>query len=150
MNESVSSASTIIKRAPMGQASMAYSQALTTVTAISKKSTHALEPDSILAGPSTAHGTLKSRAKMDMINKSRGSGIGSRSGIYSTIGRNAVMPEETELAKSSRSLAKSQQSGRPGSMPGSHPGSHPSSHLTKSNAPKGIIQFTLSTLLIVY
>ena len=135
--DSASSASTIIKRAPT-QASMAYSQALTTVTAISNPRTQALEPDSILAGPSTAGpGTLKSRAKMDMINKSRGSGIGSRSGIYSTIGRNAQMPEETPLAKSSRSLAKSQHSSNPAeSQPGSNSRSQPGSSFgTKSIPP---------------
>ena len=47
------------------------------------------EPDSILAA-STAIGTLRGRAKMDAMNKS------ARSGLYSTIGRNAKMPDDDD------------------------------------------------------
>ena len=60
LNDSSSSASTIINT--MNPKSMAQSQALTTVTAISRKSNDdRLEPDTILAGPSKADGTLRSR-----------------------------------------------------------------------------------------
>ena len=84
---SESDASTIVERTK--HQSMMQSQALTNVTALSKKSLNQNEPDSILAA-STAIGTLKGRAKMDAMNKS------ARSGIYSTIGRNAKMPEEDD------------------------------------------------------
>jgi hypothetical protein len=68
---------------------MMASQALTNVTALSKRSLNQNEPDSILAA-STAIGTLRGRAKMDAMNKS------ARSGLYSTIGRNAKMPDDDD------------------------------------------------------
>ncbi|CBY12505.1 unnamed protein product [Oikopleura dioica] len=124
-SESDSSASTVVKQ-PITQ-SMAASQALTHVTQMSKISNQGKnEADSVLGGA-----TFKSRSKFDGVNKS------TRSGIYSTIGRNAVMPEEDEeededdeeklelsdeersapiksLAKSNMSLAKSQRSAASG------------------------------------
>lgn len=116
-SESASSPSTIVRQ-PV------TSQALTNVTDISKASNqHRTEADSVLGGGTT----LKSRTKLDHVNKS------TRSGLYSTIGRNAVMPEEDDLdddeedqeedvrsapkksfAKSNMSLAKSQRSGASG------------------------------------
>ena len=110
-SESVSDASTIInntlaKRAPT-QASVMASQALTNVTALSKKSLNHMEPDSVL-GASTAHGTLKGRAKMDAMNKSH------RSGLYSTIGRNAKMPEEDEDEEEESKHERSRRSQKPG------------------------------------
>merc|ERR1719379_1650482 len=109
-SESVSDASTIInntlaKRAPT-QASVMASQALTNVTALSKKSLNHMEPDSVL-GASTAHGTLKGRAKMDAMNKSH------RSGLYSTIGRNAKMPEEDEDEEEESKHERSRRSQKP-------------------------------------
>ena len=82
------------------------SQALTNVTALSKKSLNHMEPDSVL-GASTAHGTLKGRAKMDAMNKSH------RSGLYSTIGRNAKMPEEDEDDDEESKHEKSRRSQKP-------------------------------------
>lgn len=66
-----------------------------------------MEPDSVL-GASTAHGTLKGRAKMDAMNKSH------RSGLYSTIGRNAKMPEEDEDEDEESKHEKSRRSQKPG------------------------------------
>ena len=96
-DESESDASTIVERTK--HQSMMQSQALTNVTALSKKSLNQNEPDSILAA-STAIGTLKGRAKMDAMNKS------ARSGIYSTIGRNAKMPEEDDDDEDGNELAE--------------------------------------------
>ena len=66
-----------------------------------------MEPDSVL-GASTAHGTLKGRAKMDAMNKSH------RSGLYSTIGRNAKMPEEDEDEEEESKHERSRRSQKPG------------------------------------
>lgn len=104
-SESESEASTIVEKRP--NQSMLVSQALTNVTALSKKSLNHNEPDSILAA-STAIGTLKGRAKMDAMNKSH------RSGIYnnSTIGRNARMPEEDDDELEEMMVRKSQAASR--------------------------------------